>query len=160
MSLETVKKYFNTLGLGQRVMEFPISSATVEKAAIAVGCAEREIAKTMAFKVNGSVVLVVMAGDARIDNAKFKAHFHAKAVMLKGDEVEELIGHPAGGICPFAIKEDVIVYLDESLKRFGIVYPACGSGNSAIGLDLEELQTYSHYKDWVDVSKGWNDDIV
>jgi prolyl-tRNA editing enzyme YbaK/EbsC (Cys-tRNA(Pro) deacylase) len=157
MSLETVKQYFEKLGLGHRIMEFPESSATVEKAAVAVGCEEQEIAKTMAFKSRDGVMLIVMAGDARIDNSKFKMRFHSKAVMLKGDEVEELIGHPAGGVCPFGISDDIVVYLDSSLNRFSIVYPACGSGNSAIGLDLEELHTYSNSSGWVDVSKGWND---
>lgn len=155
MSLESVKNYFKKWDMEDRIQEFPISSATVEEAAIAIGCREKEIAKTMSFKIADKAVLIVMAGDAKIDNPKFKAQYHTKAVMLKGDEVEELTGHPAGGVCPFGISEDIAVYLDESLKRFEKVYPACGSRNSAIGLTLEELEKYSNYYEWVDVCKGW-----
>lgn len=155
MSLESVKSYFKKWNMEDRIKELPISSATVEEAAIAINCKEKEIAKTMSFKINDKAILIVMAGDAKIDNSKYKAQYHTKAVMLKGDEVQQMTGHPVGGVCPFGISDDIAVYLDESLKRFEKVYPACGSRNSAIGLSLEELEKYSCYKEWIDVCKGW-----
>lgn len=153
MSVDSVRKFFETWNLQNQVMEFPVSSATVEKAAEAVGCEGKRIAKTMSFKVAEQPILVVMAGDAKVDNHKYKEQFHTKAVMLKGDEVEGLTGHPIGGVCPFAVKAGVEIYLDESLRRFDTVFPACGSSNSAIELTLEQLETCSGARGWVEVSK-------
>lgn len=158
MSFESVKNYFRKWDMQDRAMEFPVSSASVAEAAIAVGCEEKQIAKTMSFKVQDKPILIVLAGDARIDNSKYKARFHTKAVMLKGDEVEALTGHAIGGVCPFDVKEGVTVYLDESLKRFETVYPACGSNNSAIELSIAELEKCSGFSDWVDIGKGWNEE--
>ncbi|MCS0824713.1 YbaK/EbsC family protein [Cytobacillus firmus] len=155
MSLESVRNYFKQWNMEDRIQEFSVSSATVEEAALAIGCQEREIAKTMSFKVDDKVTLIVMAGDAKIDNPKYKAQYHTKAVMLKGDEVEEMTGHPRGGVCPFGISEDITVFLDKSLQRFEKVFPACGSRNSAIGLSINELEKFSNYKGWVDICKGW-----
>ena len=138
-----------------RVREFDVSSATVELAAQALGCEPRRIAKTLSFMVDGRAVLVVAAGDARIDNPKYKAQFGTKAKMLTPDEAEKLVGHAVGGVCPFAVNEGVTVYLDESLKRFSTVFPACGSGSSAIELTIGELERYSGYAAWVDVCKNW-----
>jgi prolyl-tRNA editing enzyme YbaK/EbsC (Cys-tRNA(Pro) deacylase) len=137
------------------ILEFEVSSATVELAAQAVGCEPARIAKSLSFKVDEEPILIVAAGDVKVDNAKYKAHFSKKAKMLTPDEVEELIGHAVGGVCPFGINEGVIVYLDESLKRFDTVFPACGSNNSAIELTIKELEKYSNYHSWVDVCKGW-----
>jgi len=156
MAIEKVKEYFRAFGMEERVQEFPVSSATVELAAKAVNCEPCRIAKTLSFLVNGSPVLVVTAGDAKIDNRKYKEQFRAKAKMLSPDEAEVLVGHAVGGICPFAVNEGVTIYLDESLKRFETVFPACGSGNSAIELTLAELEKYSSFVSWVDVCKGWN----
>lgn len=155
MSVESVRKYFSQWNMEDRVLEFPVSSATVAEAAVALNCKEQEIAKTMAFKVDGHAILIVTAGDAKVDNGKYKAKFHTKAAMLKGAEVEELTGHPIGGVCPFGVDGSVQVYLDVSMKRFAQVYPACGSPNSAIGLTMEELEKCSGYEEWVDVCKGW-----
>lgn len=153
MSTEKVKKYFSKFNMEERVMELPDSSATVELAAIALKCEPSRIAKTMSFKIKDSPILIVMAGDVRIDNHKYKDEFHSKAAMLKGDEVLELTGHPIGGVCPFAINKNVTVYLDVSLKRFDFVFPACGSANSAIGLTISELEKYSGFVKWVNVTK-------
>ena len=153
MSVEKVKKYFEEKGIADRIQEFEISSATVALAAKALQCEENRIAKTLSFHVGEKVVRIVAAGDAKIDNAKYKAHFGAKAKMLSFDEAEPLIGHAVGGVCPFAVNEGVETYLDISLKRFSTVFPACGSSNSAIELSLEELEEYSDYKEWVDVCK-------
>ncbi len=153
MSVEKVKKYFEEKGIADRIQEFEISSATVTLAAKALQCEENRIAKTLSFHVGEKVVLIVAAGDAKIDNAKYKAQFGAKAKMLSFDEAEPLIGHAVGGVCPFAVNEGVETYLDISLKRFSTVFPACGSSNSAIELSLEELEEYSDYKEWVDVCK-------
>lgn len=155
MAIETVKEYFKQYQIQERIQEFEVSSATVELAAMALGCKPERIAKTLSFLVDNEAILVVAAGDAKVDNAKYKAYFHAKAKMLTRDEVEEKIGHGVGGVCPFGIKEGVSVYLDESLKRFETVFPACGSSNSAIELTLKELETYSGYTSWVDVCKDW-----
>lgn len=155
MAVEKVRKYFSQFGMEGRVQEFEVSSATVELAARALHCEPCRIAKTLSFLAGGHGVLIVMSGDAKIDNGKFKAQFKTKAKMLTPGEVEELIGHKVGGVCPFAVNEGVEVYLDNSLRRFETVFPACGSGNSAIELTIEELEKYSGYISWLDVSKGW-----
>lgn len=153
MALEKVITYFEQAGLRDRVMVFEQSSATVELAALAVGCEPAHIAKTMSFLQGDKAILIVTAGDARIENKKYKALFHQKAKMIPWDEVEGYIGHAPGGVCPFEIKDDVITYLDESLKRFETVYPAAGSDNSAVALSLEELEKYSNSVGWIDVCK-------
>lgn len=155
MAIEAVKEYFANYGMEDRILEFDVSSATVELAAQAVGCEPCRIAKTLSFLVDGKPVLIVVAGDAKIDNSKYKARFKTKAKMLKPDQAEEMTGHAVGGVCPFAVNEGVSVYLDESLKRFTTVFPACGSSNSAIELTPEELEKYSGYISWVDVCKNW-----
>ncbi len=157
MSIEQVKAYFASVGLADRVREFDVSSATVELAALALGCEGKRIAKTLSFMGPAGPLLVVAAGDARIDNAKFKAQFGLKAKMLTPEQAVELVGHAVGGVCPFAVNEGVEVWLDESLKRFETVFPACGSSNSAIELTIPELEKYAAPKGWVDVCKGWND---
>ncbi len=153
MSLESVKKEFETYGIADRIVVLHESSATVHLASVALGCTEAEIAKTMSFLVDEQPIVIVMAGDVKISNHKYKAFFHKKARMLHGEEVEEYTSHPIGGVCPFGLKENVIVYLDESLKRFEYLYPACGSVNSAIKLTLDELIKYSHYHEWIDVTE-------
>ena len=158
MSIERVREYFKGYGMESRILEFPVSSATVELAAQALGCEPCRIAKTLSFMVDGSPILIVTAGDAKIDNAKYKSHFHAKAKMLTPDEAASLIGHAVGGVCPFAVNEGVTIYLDESLKRFTTVFPACGSSNSAIEFTIPELEQYAPYTAWVDVCKGWQQD--
>ncbi|MGN0375569.1 MAG: YbaK/EbsC family protein [Butyrivibrio sp.] len=158
MSVERVREYFEKVGIAERIQEFDISSATVSLAAQALNCDECRIAKTLSFHVEDKVVLIVTAGDMKIDNAKYKAMFHTKAKMLSYDEAEPLIGHAVGGVCPFAVNNGVETYLDVSLKRFDTVFPACGSSNSAIELTVEELAKYSGYKDWVDVCKKINQD--
>ncbi len=155
MAIEKVRAYFTELGIAERILEFDVSSATVTLAAAAVGCKEERIAKTLSFMVKDKVILLVVAGDAKIDNGKFKAQFQTKAKMLSPDEALRLIGHAIGGICPFAFNDGACVYLDSSLKRFRTVYPACGSSNSAIELTLSELEKYSNYAAWVDVCKDW-----
>jgi len=153
MTIEQVKAYLSECGLGGRVQEFDVSSATVDLAAQALGCEPCLIAKTMSFLVDGHVALVVLAGDARIDNAKFKACFHQKAKMLTHEQVSEMTGFPVGGVCPFLAPEGTRVYLDESLKRFEIVYPAAGSPSSAVKVNLQELESASKAEAWIDVSK-------
>ena len=154
MSIEEGRAYFRQLGMEERVIEFTVSSATVELAALALGVEGARIAKTLSFKTpEGGCILILAAGDARIDNSKFKGKFHFKAKMLTPEEVLELVGHPVGGVCPFGIKDGVAVYLDDSLKRFETVFPAVGSGQSAIELNLEELWTYSKALEWIDVCK-------
>ena len=155
MAFTIAKEHLMKYGMDGRVMEFDVSSATVGEAAKAVGSSEGEIAKTLSFLVDEKPILIVVAGDCKIDNAKYKAYFHAKAKMIPFESVEELIGHAVGGVCPFGINEGVEVYLDESLKRFEIVYPACGSSNSAVELTISELEKYSAFKCWVDVCKDW-----
>ncbi|MEE0418849.1 MAG: YbaK/EbsC family protein [Lachnospiraceae bacterium] len=155
MSIERARQYFSRFQMENRMMEFDTSSATVELAAKAVGCEPARIAKTLSFKVDDRAVLIVTAGDAKIDNPKYKAQFHVKAKMLTPTEVEDMVGHAVGGVCPFGIKENVDVYLDVSLKRFETVFPACGSSSSAIELSLEELERYSGYGEWIDVCKAW-----
>lgn len=153
MSIDRVKAYFRELGIEDKVQELAESSATVELAAQALGVEPGRIAKTLSFMVDGNPILIVAAGDVKIDNAKYKKFFGAKAKMLTPDEAVTLIGHAVGGVCPFAVNEGVTVYLDESLKKFVTVFPACGSSNSAIELTMEELERYSLYKEWVDVCK-------
>lgn len=159
MSIENVKEYLAPFGLADRVMEFDASSATVAEAAADLGCEPARIAKTMAFMVDGHAVLVVMAGDGKVDNPRYKAAFHTKAAMVRPDQLVELVGHPMGGVCPFAIREGVPVYLDESLKRFDIVYPAAGTANSAVKLTVPELEgAVQNFAGWVDVAKGWREE--
>ena len=157
MSIEKVRQYFQPLGREQDILEFETSSATVELAAQAAGVIPARIAKTLSFLVDEGCVLIVTAGDAKIDNSKFKAMFHTKAKMLSPEQVYSFTGHAVGGVCPFAVNEGVKVYLDASLKRFETVFPACGSANSAIELTLAELEKYSGALAWVDVCKGWAD---
>ena len=156
MAIEAVKEYFSQYGIADRIIEFDVSSATVDLAAQAVGCEPCRIAKTLSFLVDGKAVLIVTAGDAKIDNPKYKAQFGKKAKMLSPEEAETLVGHAVGGVCPFGIREGVTVYLDESLKRFGTVFPACGSSNSAIELTIPELEKYSGFTSWIDVCKNWS----
>lgn len=151
MSFEQVKAYL--AGLGLNALEFDVSSATVELTAVAVGCEPRRIAKTMSFLVDGAPVLIVLAGDAKVNNTKFKAAFHQKAKMLGHEQVAELTGFPVGGVCPFLVPEGVKVYLDESLKRFDTVFPAAGTPNSAVEVTLPQLEAASHAAGWVDVSQ-------
>ncbi len=153
MSIEKGRAYFRQFGMEDRVLEFNVSSATVELAALALGVEGARIAKTLSFKKGNSCILILAAGDARIDNHKFKDKFHMKAKMPSPDEVLTLVGHPVGGVCPFGINDGIDVYLDESLKRFETVFPAVGSGNSAIELNLDELYKYSNAVEWIDVCK-------
>ncbi len=154
MSIEKVREYFTGFGIEDKILEFPVSSATVELAAKALNTEGCRIAKTLSFSVNDSPVLIVTAGDAKIDNKKYKAFFGAKAKMLSFEEVEEKIGHAVGGVCPFAVNDGVNVFLDESIKRFETVFPACGSSNSAIELTPDELEKYSaNFIEWIDVCK-------
>lgn len=153
MSIEKGRAYFRQFGMEDRVREFDVSSATVELAALALGVDGARIAKTLSFKKGDSCILILAAGDARIDNHNFKDKFHMKAKMLAPDEVLTLVGHPVGGVCPFGINDGIDVYLDESLKRFETVFPAVGSGNSAIELNLDELYKYSNAIEWIDVCK-------
>ena len=153
MSIEKGRAYFRALGMEDRVREFDVSSATVELAAQALGVEGARIAKTLSFKTETGCMLILAAGDARIDNHKFRDTFHFKARMLSAEEVPVLVGHPVGGVCPFGCNEGVPVYLDESLKRFTTVFPAVGSPSSAIELDLDELFRYSKALEWVDVCK-------
>lgn len=155
MAIEKVKAYFGKYGMEERVQEFDVSSATVELAAAALHCEPQRIAKTLSFMAGERAVLIVTAGDTKIDNAKYKAKFGKKAKMLTPEEVETLVGHAVGGVCPFAVNEGTEVYLDVSLKRFETVFPACGSSNSAIELTIPELEQYSGYAGWVDVCKGY-----
>ena len=153
MAIERVREYFKKWNMEERILEFDVSSATVELAAAALHCEGARIAKTLSFHVGEQAILIVTAGDTKIDNAKYKATFGTKAKMLSFEEVEPLIGHGVGGVCPFGINDGVKVYLDESMKRFQTVFPACGSSNSAIELTISELEQYSGYEKWVDVCK-------
>lgn len=157
MAIEKVREHFAQWNLQHKIQELSESSATVEMAAKALGCEPERIAKTLSFLVNDGAILIVAAGDAKIDNAKYKAIFGTKAKMLAKEEVNARIGHDIGGVCPFGIHDGVAVYLDESLKRFATVFPACGSSNSAIELSIQELEAYTPYQQWIDVCKGWND---
>lgn len=153
MSFEAAKAHLEQYGLADRVIVFDQSSATVAMAAQAAGTSEAEIAKTLSFLVDDAAVLIVAAGDAKVDSSKFKAKFHIKAKMVLTDRVEELVGHAPCGVCPFAVRIGVTVYLDESLRRFEYVYPACGSSNSAVRLTPAELERASGCVEWVDVCK-------
>lgn len=155
MSIEKAREHLKKWNLDHRIMEFDVSSATVELAAQAVNCEPERIAKSMAFIAGDKCILIVTAGDARIDNKKFKQKFKCKAKMVPPEDLLTLVGHEMGGVCPFGIKEDVEVYLDISLKRFKTVFPACGSKNSAVELSIEELEECSGYIEWVDVCKDW-----
>ena len=155
MAIDKVRDYFCKYQMDDKILEFDVSSATVELAAEALHCQGQRIAKTMSFFVGEQPILIVTAGDTKIDNAKYRHFFGAKAKMIPADEVEQIIGHAIGGVCPFAVNENVKVYLDESLKRFDTVFPAAGSSNSAIELTIPELEKYSNYLQWVDVCKGW-----
>ena len=153
MSIEQVRSYFKTLGIEERIQEFSVSSATVELAAAALSCEPCRIAKTLSFLVGERPIVIVTAGDAKIDNHKYKEQFATKAKMLSFEEAEQMIGHAVGGVCPFAVNDGVRVYLDESLKRFETVFPACGSSNSAIELTINELEQHSGFISWIDVCK-------
>ena len=153
MAIEKARAYLKKWGMDEHIIEFDVSSATVELAAAALGCAPERIAKTLSFYCGDGAILVVAAGDAKIDNHKFKEQFGTKAKMLSYDDVEPMTGHAVGGVCPFGIKEGIPVYLDESLKRFETVFPAAGSDNSAIELTIPQLEEYSGYTAWVDVCK-------
>ena len=159
MSIQKVREYFKDLGIEERIREFAVSSATVELAAIAVGVEGARIAKTLSFKVEEQPILIVAAGDAKVNNGAYKGYFHAKAKMLTHEEAHTMIGHDVGGVCPFALPENVKVYLDESLRRFETVFPAAGSSNSAVEMTCEELERYaSNFTAWVDVCKGWREE--
>jgi len=155
MAIERAKTYLEKWNMDKKVMEFDVSSATVELAAQALGCEMARIAKTLSFRKDEGCMLVVCAGDARIDNSKYKKKFEIKAKMLTPDEVCEMVGHDVGGVCPFGVNEGVEIFLDESLKRFDTVFPACGSSNSAIELTIPELEIMSGSYGWVDVCKAW-----
>ena len=156
MSIEKVRAHFKPLGIEERIREFDVSSATVELAAVAVGVEGARIAKSLSFKVEDKPIIIVVAGDAKVDNSRYKAQFHTKAKMLTHEEAHELIGHDVGGVCPFALPEDVKVYLDVSMKRFETVFPAAGSSNSSVEMTCDELERYaSNFAAWVDVCKGW-----
>ena len=158
MSIAKVREYFAQWGMEDKILEFPVSSATVELAAEAVGVIPARIAKSLSFKVNDKAVLIIAAGDAKVDNSKYKGFFHTKAKMLTADEVVELVGHAIGGVCPFALPEDVDVYLDVSMKRFDTVFPAAGSSNSAIELTCDQLEQYScNFQGWGDFCKAWQE---
>ena len=158
MSIQKVREYFAGFGIEERIREFEVSSATVELAAIAVGVEGARIAKTLSFKVEEQPILIVAAGDAKVNNGAYKSYFHAKAKMLTHEEAHTMIGHDVGGVCPFALPENVKVYLDESLRRFETVFPAAGSSNSAVEMTCEELERYaSNFTAWVDVCKGWRE---
>lgn len=154
MAIDKVRAYFKQYGMEERIQEFAVSSATVAQAAQALGCEPARIAKTLSFLVGEQAVLIVAAGDVKIDNGKYKKQFGTKAKMLSAEQVTEMVGHAVGGVCPFAVKEGVRVYLDESLKRFESVFPACGSSNSAIELTIPELEKYAGEEEWVDVCKA------
>ena len=153
MAIDKVREYFKQFGIDDKIQELELSSATVELAAKALNCEGQRIAKSLSFKVDDTPILVISAGDAKIDNAKYKSYFKSKAKMLSPDEVKDFIGHEIGGVCLFAINKGVKVYLDESLKCFNTVFPACGSSNSAIELTISELEKYSNFIEWVDVCK-------
>lgn len=157
MAIKKVREHLAQWNVQHKIQELNESSATVELAAQALGCEPERIAKSLSFLVNDGTILIVAAGDAKVDNAKFKAAFGTKAKMLGKDEVLEKIGHDVGGVCPFGVNEGVAIYLDESLKRFTTVFPACGSSNSAIELTISELETYTPYQEWINVCKGWNE---
>ena len=154
MSIEKVRAYFKEQGIEDKIQEFEVSSATVELAAQALGCEPERIAKSITFQAGDRIIMIVTAGDQKIDNPKYKAQFGTKAKMLAREEAEDLIGHAVGGVCPFAVNEGVEIYLDESLKRFETVCPACGSSNSAAEFTIPELEKYTNYLEWIDVCKN------
>lgn len=153
MAIEKVREYFSQYGIEGRIREFEVSSATVELASKALGCSEGKIAKSLSYMVDGSPIIIVVAGDIKVSNSKYKSEFGTKAKMLSFEEAESLIGHRVGGVCPFAINEGVRVFLDISLKEYDTVFPACGSSNSAIELTIAELEKYSNFQRWVDVGQ-------
>lgn len=155
MSVENVRDFFRKNNMERRVVELDVSSATVELAAEAVGCEPKRIAKSMAFLVEDKPIIVVAAGDGKIANSKYKAKFHTKAKMVPISDLDELIGHKMGGVCPFAVKDGVETYLDNSLKRFDTVFPAAGSEKSVIEMTIEELEKFSNFVEWIDVCKDW-----
>lgn len=154
MSIEKVRAYFKEQGIEDKIQEFEVSSATVELAAQALGCEPERIAKSITFQAGDRIIMIVTAGNQKIDNPKYKAQFGTKAKMLAREEAEDLIGHAVGGVCPFAVNEGVEIYLDESLKRFETVFPACGSSNSAAEFTIPELEKYTNYLEWIDVCKN------
>lgn len=154
MSIEKVRAYFKEQGIEDKIQEFEVSSATVELAAQALGCEPERIAKSITFQAGDRIIMIVTAGDQKIDNPEYKAQFGTKAKMLAREEAEDLIGHAVGGVCPFAVNEGVEIYLDESLKRFETVFPACGSSNSAAEFTIPELEKYTNYLEWIDVCKN------
>ena len=154
MAIDKVREYFKKYKIENKITVFDTSSATVELASIALNCKPERIAKTLSFIVDNKPILIVMSGTTRIDNNKYKSYFHTKAKMIPSDLVESLIGHKVGGVCPFAVNDDVLVYLDTSLKKFDTVFPACGSSNSAIELTNQELEKYSNYVSWIDIGKN------
>ena len=154
MSIEKVRAYFKEQGIEDKIQEFEVSSATVELAAQALGCEPERIAKSITFQAGDRIIMIVTAGDQKIDNPKYKAQFGTKAKMLAREEAEDLIGHAVGGVCPFAVNEGVEIYLDESLRRFETVFPACGSSNSAAEFTIPELEKYTNYLEWIDVCKN------
>ena len=156
MAIEKVKEYFKQFGIEDRIQEFDVSSATVELAAKALNCAPERIAKSLSFMVNDKPIIIVVAGNIKISNSKFKQQFQTKAKMLSFEDAENLIGHKVGGVCPFVTNDGVEVYLDTSLKNYETVFPACGSSNSAIELTIAELEKYSNYKEWIDVGQEPN----
>lgn len=158
MAIEKVREYFKQWNMENKILEFDVSSATVELAARALNCEPKRIAKTLSFLVRDKCILIVMAGDAKIDNFKYKLQFGTKAKMLTPGEAVTLTGHAVGGICPFAVNDGISIYMDISLKRFSTVFPACGSSNSAIELGIGELEFYSRAKSWIDVCKDWQDE--
>ncbi len=160
MSLERVKDYFKKYGIENKIIELESSSATVKEAASSIGCLEGEIAKTLSFQLSDRIILIVMAGDSKLDNHKYKEYFHEKSKMVDVSLVEELVGHQVGGVCPFGINDNVEVYLDISLKKYKTVYPACGNDHSAIPLTIEELEKYSNCKEWVDVGKSIEENSI
>lgn len=160
MAIEKVRAYLAKFGMADKILEFDSSSATVELAAQALNCEPARIAKTLSFRKDDGCLIVVMAGDAKIDNKQFKHKFAMKARMLSAEEVNSLVGHAVGGVCPFAVNPDIPVYLDISLRRFETVFPACGSSNSAIELTCEQLAEYAGSLEWVDVCKGWRSEEI
>ena len=155
MAIERVREYFKQFNMDDRIIEFDVSSATVDLAAEVLHCEGKRIGKTLSFQVHDDVILILTAGDAKIDNSKYKKFFGTKAKMLAFDDAEKLTGHAVGGVCPFAVNDGVKVYLDISIKRFETIFPACGSSNSAIELTIPEIEKYSNYIEWIDVCKGW-----
>lgn len=153
MSIDKVRNYLKQFNLDNKILEFETSSATVNLAAKTLNCEPGRIAKTMSFLVNDNPILIVLAGDIKIDNSKYKSEFHTKAKMIPYEDVEKIIGHAAGGVCPFGINDSIEVYLDESLKKYETVFPACGSSNSAIELRINELEKTSKFTKWINVGK-------